>query len=167
MTRARASGSAARRGWGYIVKVNKVSVSVLDNYGNGGRDFPRTIPFDRLKAVMTKAEVEAARADGRLRELGPGKAGDPPVGFFLLDAPPVSDADTAHKLYAEAVTHPEPAEFAAMKETLRNGVKAIAVPQLFPTPPELAERVIAAADIGAGRSRSRAISGHGRAAGGA
>jgi hypothetical protein len=79
------------RGWAYIRKVNKVSVSTLDNYGNGGRDFPRTIPFDQLKAVMTKAEVEAARADGRLREIGPGKAGDPPVGFFLLEAPPDPD----------------------------------------------------------------------------
>jgi hypothetical protein len=34
-----------------------------------------------------------------------------------------------------------------MKETLRAGVKVVSAPQLFPTPPELAERVIAAADI--------------------
>jgi len=30
------------RGWSYIVKVNKVSVSVLDNWGNGGVNFSRT-----------------------------------------------------------------------------------------------------------------------------
>jgi predicted RNA methylase len=128
------------RGWAYIRKVNKTSVSVLDNYGNGGRDFSRTIPFDQLEGVMTKAEVDTARADGRLREIGPGKAGDPPVGFFLLEAP-------------EPEPEPEPdkqveaAPFEQMRESLRNGVKVVSVPQLFPTPPELAERVIEAAEI--------------------
>src|ERR1019366_2687158 len=51
-----------RRGWIEIVKINKVSVSVLDNWGNGGADFKRTIPFDKLSAVITKAEFDAIKA---------------------------------------------------------------------------------------------------------
>ena len=70
------------RGWAFVQKVNKVSVSVLDNWGNGGRNFLRTIEFDKLTAVMTKAEVETAKSDGRLREDALK------TGFFLLDAPP-------------------------------------------------------------------------------
>ena len=46
-----------------IQKVNKVSVTVLDNWGNGGRDFTRTIPFDKLTAVMSKAEWDAVNPD--------------------------------------------------------------------------------------------------------
>jgi hypothetical protein len=52
------------RGWTYIQKVNKVSVTVLDNWGNGGANFTRTAPFTDLKGVMTNAAVDAARADG-------------------------------------------------------------------------------------------------------
>jgi len=63
-------------GWSIIQKVNKVSVTVLDNWGNGGRDFTRTIPFDKLKAVMGKAAVDQARQDGRL-------LGEKPIGFIL------------------------------------------------------------------------------------
>src|SRR5262249_37991307 len=56
------------RGWSYVQQVNKVSVSVHDNWGNGGKNFRRNIEFDKLTAVMSKAEVDQARAEGRLRE---------------------------------------------------------------------------------------------------
>jgi hypothetical protein len=60
---------ASRRGaWSFIVKVNKVSVTVADNWGNGGRDFTRNIPFDKLTAIMSLAEVKAARAAGNMAE---------------------------------------------------------------------------------------------------
>lgn len=43
---------------------------------------------------------------------------------------------------------PEPAaDFAAMRESLRAGVQVVTAPQLFPTPPALADRMIEAADI--------------------
>lgn len=38
--------------------------------------------------------------------------------------------------------------FGAMKESLEAGVQTVSAPQLFPTPSELAERVVALADIG-------------------
>lgn len=77
--------ASPRGGWSIIQKVNKVSVTVLDNWGNGGKDFTRTIPFDKLKAVMSKAEVDEARQAGRL-------LGEQPIGFIL--APPPGQAKT-------------------------------------------------------------------------
>jgi hypothetical protein len=67
------------RAWSYIKRVNKVSVSINDNYGNGGANFTRTIELDKLTAIMTAAEVEQARADGRLLDLEDG------TGFILAD----------------------------------------------------------------------------------
>ena len=47
-----------RGSWVYIQKVNKISVTVLDNWGNGGENFTRTVEFDKLAGVMTAAQVE-------------------------------------------------------------------------------------------------------------
>lgn len=41
----------------------------------------------------------------------------------------------------------EAQEFDAMRQALRDGVQTVAAPQLFPTPPELAARMVEAADI--------------------
>jgi hypothetical protein len=72
--------ASPRGGWSNIQKVNKVSVTVRDNWGNGGRDFTRTIPFDKLREVMSKAEVDLARQEGRL-------IGEQPIGFILAPKP--------------------------------------------------------------------------------
>ncbi len=77
--------ASPRGGWSLIQKVNKVSVTVLDNWGNGGDDFTRTIPFHKLTAVMSRAEVDAAREAGLL-------AGESPLGFILRSKP--SQAET-------------------------------------------------------------------------
>lgn len=42
---------------------------------------------------------------------------------------------------------PQPTKFDALKESLRHGVKAVSAPQLFPTPPDLAARLVEAADV--------------------
>jgi hypothetical protein len=60
--------ASPRGGWSYITKVNRVSVTVLDNWGNGGANFTRTIAFDKLTAVMSEAAVAEARAHGSLHE---------------------------------------------------------------------------------------------------
>lgn len=72
-------------GWSIIQRVNKVSVTVLDNWGNGGRNFTRTIPFDKLVALMTKAEVDAVRAAGRVQDSADG------IGFYLRVAAEAPD----------------------------------------------------------------------------
>jgi hypothetical protein len=73
--------ASPRGGWSTIQKVNRVSVTVLDNWGNGGPNFKRTIPFDKLSALMTAAEVATARAEGRVVDAEDG------TGFFLRPAP--------------------------------------------------------------------------------
>jgi hypothetical protein len=126
--------ASPRGGWSIIQKVNRISVTVLDNWGNGGRNFTRTIPFDQLKDVMSKAEVEAKRAAGLLADSFNG------IGFFVLDAPPPAAKPTPE-------TDPTDTKFTALAESLRAGVQVVSAPQLFPTPPDLAARVIELADI--------------------
>lgn len=119
--------------WSWIVKVNKISVTVYDNWGNGGRNFTRTIPFDKLTGVMTRAEVEEARAAGLLVE----KADE--TGFALLTEAPVARTPEPPK--------PQAADFEALREAAKTGVQVVSVPQLFPTPPDLVARMIEAAEI--------------------
>lgn len=130
---------AFHQGWSYIQKVNKVSVTVLDNWGNGGRNFTRTIPFDKLQGVMTKAQVEEARAAGRVLE-HEGRA------FRLLDAAPPTPRQETEKPAADE-SQPKAADFKAMKETLRAGIQVVSANQLFPTPEHVARRMVALAEL--------------------
>ena len=83
-------GMSGQRGWSFVQKVNKVSVTVLDNWGNGGQDFRRIIKLDDLKAVMTKAEVDVVRAGGRMHLTKSG------LGFFLLSEENAVATQSAH-----------------------------------------------------------------------
>lgn len=146
---------ASHRGcWSYIQKVNKISVTVLDNWGNGGGNFTRNIPFDKLNAIMGAAEVTQARAAGRITET------DDKTGFYLREvadhpaADPAPVTDPSPPAAAAAAEEPAKEEenpaaaFTAMKETLRaGGIKVVSAPQLFPTPADIAARVIELADI--------------------
>ena len=129
------SWAGPRGGWSYIQKVNKASVTLLDNGGNGGRNFTRNIPFDKLTALMAAGQVAEAKASGRLVDTSDG------TGFFLMDAPPPVTTREP-----EAVNPAREATEAA----LRAGVVVATVPQLFPTPPDVAAEVVAAAGIGEG-----------------
>lgn len=63
------------------------------------------------------------------------KRKDPPKPAAAIKLERVFDAPAPVREYAT----PEPTEFDAMRDTLRNGgVQAVSAPQLFPTPPELA-----------------------------
>lgn len=137
--------------WSYIQKVNQVSVTLLDNWGNasdadGSRNFKRTIPFDKLRRILPAAEVAQARAEGRIKDT-PCK-----TGFYLLESRPDFDkreaeAGTPNTPEAEPAPELDRATVDAMRETLRAGITVQAVPQLFPTPRELAERVAELADV--------------------
>lgn len=129
--------ASPRGGWSWIQKVNKVSVTVLDNWGNGGGNFTRTIPFDKLTAVMSVAQVQAAREAGTLIESADK------TGFFLSEDTP-SD-DWQQRAHEEATEQDKrDAEFRDLKQA---GVQVVTAPQLFPTPPELAKRVVELAGI--------------------
>jgi protein-L-isoaspartate O-methyltransferase len=149
-----------RGGFSYIQKVNRVSVTVLDNWGNEGQmdgkhNFTRTIPFDKCFEVMTRAQVEEARTTGNFVE-HPDK-----TGFRLCgktEKPKVED-----NVCPDGPTCPDPVcqteraklgitseSVEAMKETLKSGVQVVSAPQLFPTPPALADRMAETADLFAG-----------------
>src|SRR3990167_3894580 len=125
-----------RGGWSYIEKVNKVSVTVLDNWGNGGGNFTRTIPFDKLKAVMTAARVQEARDTLQLIETGDK------TGFFLRGE--VTGQPRAKEPELET---PQAEKFDTLKDQLALGVQVVSAPQLFPTPPDLAARMVEVAEI--------------------
>lgn len=111
--------------WTQIVKVNKVTITVLDNWGNGGKDFARTIEFDKIKAVMSKAEFETYKAGGGTTGLQPGWQ------------------EREHAAAVAAKTpDPDKAKFEAMRETVKAGVQVVTAPNLFPTPPTLAARMV-------------------------
>ena len=126
--------TARSGGWGYIVKVNKVSVSLEDNWGNGGGNFKRNIPFDKLSAIMTKAEVEEKRAAGQLAEF-PDK-----TGFIIIGSKQTTKGP-------DGFAKPQNERLEAMKEALKAGVEVIVADRLFPTPPELAARMVELAEI--------------------
>lgn len=124
------------KGWSYIRKVNKVSVTIEDRPTYGTRNYSLTMPFDKLRQVMSVAEVEAARADGRLIEA------ESKEGFFLADAAP-----PPLETKAEGASDPQAEQFTAMRETLKAGVQVVAAPQLFPTPPDVAARMVELANL--------------------
>lgn len=131
---------ASHRGaWSYIKKVNKVSVTVEDNWGNGGANFTRTIPFDKLTGIMSKAEVDAEKAAGYIRDTTDG------TGFYRDE--PIK----AEPKHAEPAKQEQEQEMQAMKDTLRAGVQVVSAPQLFPTPPEIAKKMVEYADIETGQ----------------
>lgn len=128
-------------GWSYIQKVNRVSVSVLDNWGNGGANFTRTIPMDKLTAMMSLADVIEAREAGRITDTEDGR------GFYLAEpAGPQEQTTTESQTTATEGTQNEAttdaAAFDAMRAQLRQGVRVVSAPQLFPTPAALASRMV-------------------------
>lgn len=84
------------------------------------------------------------------------------VSVFLTDAkthtppPAVESAPKEPRRIPEPIVHQEPTEqerkFTALRDTLKAGVQVVAAPQLFPTPPELADRMVAEADIQQGNN---------------
>lgn len=84
------------------------------------------------------------------------------VAIFLTDKPTKKPGPVKEKPSASAPVEkvregaayipPAQTDFDRMKETLRDGVKVVSAPQLFPTPPEIVEKMIALAEICPGLS---------------
>jgi protein-L-isoaspartate O-methyltransferase len=118
-----------RRGqWLEIMKVNRVTVSVLDNWGNGGRDFLRTVKMDDITAILTPEQFAAFK-----RGEGEPAAGAQPEPAPALISPYIQ---------------PESSPFDAMRQQLAaGGVEVVSVRTLFPTPADVVARMIDYADI--------------------
>lgn len=123
--------------WSYIVKVNKVTVTILDAPTYGERVYRANVALDKIVGIMSAAEVNIAKQEGRVSEFGKG---DKIVGFRLADLTP-PEAPKPIEPSADA------AKFAAMSETLKACVQVVAVNQLFPTPRDLAAQAVDLADI--------------------
>jgi protein-L-isoaspartate O-methyltransferase len=173
--------SPHRGGWSYIQKVNKVSVTVLHTWGNGGKPHTVTVKFEDLSAMMTPAQVEEARQAGRVTDTEDGR------GFYLADAPaPTEDATDATvpaanekqeagepspqgdlfagpaAIAAEASTTNEAEAFDKLRDQLRQGVQVVSAPQLFPTPAALAARMVDLARLQVGMRVLEPSAGTGR-----
>ena len=102
-----------RGSWVYIQKVNKISVTLLDNWGNDGANFTRTVEFHKLAGVMTAAQVEHERSAGLLVELA-NKTG------FTLPAAPTDETKAA-----PPSMHTGAAAQAAKSDELRTDIDAM------------------------------------------
>ena len=147
--------------WVYIQKVNKISVTLLDNWGNGGANFTRTVAFDKLAGVMTVAQVEHEQSAGLLVELA-NKS-----GFTLLAAPTDDNQNAPLSRQAEAAAQAaKPDELRtdieAMRATVKFGVQVVSAPQLFSTPPGLAARMVDLAGLVTGMRVLEPSAGTGR-----
>jgi phospholipid N-methyltransferase len=157
---------APRGGWAYIVKVNRITVTVRHSYQEGGRLFNHNEPFDKLKAVMTLAQVQEARNEGRITETADG------AGFYLQErdpnqdpAPPLAEVtpttedksalQSAPEAKTEAQEKPAKTnsiesrreKFLAMGQQLKDGVKICVAPQLYPTPLDVVQKMVDLAEI--------------------
>jgi protein-L-isoaspartate O-methyltransferase len=131
-----------------------------------GKDFRHITKADwdkRHKDYKGTRDVAATETVGRHRVrimLLNAMSGYSPV--YLADQkqvdPPAPKAETPinfvnERAIPERPTYkaPEPTEFDAMRDQLKQGVKVVSAPQLFPTPPELAKRMAELASIQAGQ----------------
>lgn len=127
------------KGWAYIDKVNKVTVSIRRNFNAGGRLFRQNMPFDKIEAVMTAAEVQEARDQGRLVELPEGH------GFFLAKAPePKADPAPAPEPVPD--DRDKAKEIEQMRQQM-NAAPILVSPTLYPTPDDVAERMVMLAGL--------------------
>lgn len=132
-------------GWSIVKRVNKVSVGIeratSNNFDQKLRTYSSKVEFDEIKGVMSKAEVDQAIVEGR------AVMTDGNVGFML-----VGDVRQHRDPLAEAMPAPQDDKekeeaFRALKQAAKVGVKVVSAPQLFPTPPAIAERMVELAEI--------------------
>ena len=136
---------APRGGWAYIQKVNKVTVTLHHVWNSGsGKVFAHNEPMDKLRDIMTAAQVADARAAGRVLDV---VEGGKVIGFHLL--PAAGDAMPAPA--AKPEPKPDAAAFSAMEAQLTSGVQVVAAAQLFPTPAPIVARMVDAAGLEPGQ----------------
>jgi protein-L-isoaspartate O-methyltransferase len=105
------------------------------------------MPFDKLSGVMSKAQVDEARAAGRIYSENTrsfqladrGHDETPKPDNVCPDGPACPDPECIEERKKIGI---EPEPFEAMKKTLKAGVQVVSAPQLFPTPPELARQMV-------------------------
>ena len=115
------------------------------------KEHPRPEQIDNTEAEKAKAEKIAA-------ELAALDRADELKAEQRAAAEPKQETPTARPVW----TPPERTKFDEMKDSLREGVKVVSAPQLFPTPVDLARQMIEAADIEPGQRILEPSAGTGR-----
>lgn len=105
------------------------------------------MPTAAGKRILRPLNEEAERQ--KVDEFGRLICEEPPA---VIPAPWSGPYPSSVSGFSTSNEAPKPDKFRAMKETLRAGVKVVSAPQLFPTPPELARRVVELADIRPGHA---------------
>ncbi len=96
-------------------------------------------------ATENATEIATNEANQDAIQAATTSAGHPPGPG--LPVPSLPEPEAATSSAPRAQWQPKaPNEFDAMREQLRQGVKVVSAPQLFPTPHELARRMVAIAD---------------------
>jgi protein-L-isoaspartate O-methyltransferase len=121
-------------------------------------EVPKWSDFPKIRTIKG---TEAAGAHRVRCNRAPGKPSWEYAFCYITDekrkdppkpAAPVKLERVIEPQARPAYIAPEPTEFDAMRDTLRNGgVQAVSAPQLFPTPPELAALVVERAGIESGQ----------------
>lgn len=78
------------------------------------------------------------------------KRKDPPKPETIKAEPVKIDAPEPVLDSRPVYVAPEPTEFDAMKDSLKAGVKVVSAPQLFPTPPDIAAKMVDLAELESG-----------------
>lgn len=155
--------ASPRGGWSFIQRVNRVTVTVLDNWGNGGGNFSRTIPFDKLSELMSAESVMEARRTGMLVETmdKTGFVVGPSSPAALEPTESAVSPSVESSLTASSIDNRE-ASFEAMRDQLTKGIKVVSADQLFPTPDLLAARMCTVAGLSVGHRILEPSAGTGR-----
>lgn len=148
---------ASRAEWTWIVRVNKTSVTVYDRHTYGTDNFTRTIPFDKLTAVMPAAEVDALRQAGRLKE------SSDKTGFYVIEPTPTDEgADQVAPAPAEksadtpaAVAEPKASSLPPLCNYPGDGFREMTAAEWKRTPPDCKAVRLAGADGTHGEYRYR------------
>lgn len=119
----------------------------------GGTHRIRTAMIDRsLVAVfLTDSKVHEEPQAPALAQVQAAPVSEPPRIVTAETFELTSDPQPTPAPAPKAVDRSENLEFDAMRTALKAGVKVVSAPQLFPTPPELAARMVTEAGIKAGQ----------------
>ena len=137
-------------------------ITVPNRYNRGETMHLAQVEMTAAEYAKIYADYKGTRVVGNSHRVRSAMVRQQLVCVFLTDSkvharPADGEAAPVRPVLREPVAPvrvapPERTEFDAMKDSLRAGVTVTTVPQLFPTPPEVAAQMIEAADLANGQS---------------
>jgi SAM-dependent methyltransferase len=141
-------------------KMTKANYASVYTDSKGGRvvKATETTAQHRVRSVMNhiarriNPECKGAREQWGMVNvyITDEKRKDPPPPELIKEEPVKIDPPE-RVVFTATYKEPEPTAFDAMKDTLKAGIKVVSAPQLFPTPPDIAARMVELAEIEPGQ----------------